>query len=112
MATQAQRLAVAKFRSEKCDRIAADVPKGKREVYRTAAKELQISLASLIQNGVEEYIQNHAGEVVAVKPENQLSAADKKLLENFNSLSPKRQKVLRDIISELVDTKEGEEKPL
>ena len=95
MATsKSQMLAVAKFRAEKCDRIAADVPKGKREVYNAAAKELNLSLAKLIQAGVEEYIANHAGEVVTVKPENQLSAEERRLLDEFNQLPGDAQKHL------------------
>ena len=44
------------------DKIAINVPKGKRDVYRRAAAELGLSLSILIQNGVEEFILKQADE--------------------------------------------------
>ena len=110
MASQAQRLAVAKFRAEKCDRIAADVPKGKREIYKTAANDMGLSLALLIQNGVEEFIKNHAGEKVTleVKPES-ISAADRRLLDEFNQLPADVQKKTLALIRAINESKEGGE---
>ena len=41
------------------ERLAIEVPKGKRDEYKAAAQELGLSLSRLVQNGVEEYIRNH-----------------------------------------------------
>lgn len=57
--SKAQILANLKYRAKTYDRISIDVKKGKREEYKQAAKERGISLALIIQKGVEEYIRNH-----------------------------------------------------
>ena len=44
------------------DRLVIEIPKGKKDDYRQIAGEFGISLARLIQLGVEEYAKNHAGE--------------------------------------------------
>ena len=61
--SKAQRLAIRIYQQEKCDRLTADVPKGKRDAYKHIAAELGLSLSKLIQNAVEEYACNHAGDV-------------------------------------------------
>lgn len=95
------------YKNVNYDRLAIWVKKGSRDSYKQSAAKFGLSLAMLVQHGVEEYITNHSGESFTKpeKPES-LSAADKKLVENFNALSPKSQKALREIISELV-TKGG-----
>ena len=50
------------YREKKYERLAVEIPKGKRDIYKVAAQELGLSLSRLVQNGVEEYIQNHTGE--------------------------------------------------
>ena len=107
MVTKAQRMAVAKFRAEKCDRIAADVPKGKREEYRAAAKELGLSLAKLIQYGVEEYIQNHGGEVIQKPEAEKLTAEERRLLAAFAKLPKNAQINLIKTLEALSPKKEG-----
>ena len=108
--SQAQRMAVAKYRQEKRDQLAVDVPKGKREEYKAKAARLGLSLSMLIQHSVEGYGANHGGgEVIQPTTENQLSAEQRKFLNEFSRLSPKSQKALREIISELVDKKGGGE---
>ena len=101
--SRAQNLAVLKYRAKVYDRVSIDVPKGKRDAYNLAAKELKLSLAMLIQNGVEEFIKNHAGEKVTldVKPENQLSAADKKLIEAFGKCPEHVKPTLKKLIEQL-----------
>lgn len=71
------------------DRLAIWIKKGRREEYKTNAAEFGLSLASLIQAGVEEYIQNHGGEVTpAPVVEVKLPADQRRLVEEFNQLPP------------------------
>ena len=98
------------YKKANYDQILFRVRKGKREEYQQAAESLGLSFWAFLQKGVEEYISNHANEkiqLVTEKPES-LSAADRRLVEEFKSLSPKNQKALREIISELVDKKGGD----
>ena len=100
----AQKLAKAKYQHEKRTLIATDVSKEKGEFYRATAMELGISLSKLVQIGVEEFIQNHAGENFSVTTQSQeqrLSAADKKLIEEFNRLPAETQKALIKLIQSI-----------
>lgn len=97
MVSEARRLSIKNYRQEKRDQIAVDVPKGKREEYKQKAAKLGLSLSMLIQYGVEsygeEYISNHAGEVMTPQPKPEpLSAADKQLVEEFARLPADAQK--------------------
>lgn len=114
----ARRLANEKYLKEKCDRIGVDVPKGKRDAYKLIAAELDISLASLIQVGVEEYARTHAGEKFVVPaevtaksvPEKKLTAAERKLVETFARLPEKtRAKFtgLLENVADLIDSNGG-----
>ena len=113
--SDAQRLAVKIYRSEKRDQISVDVPKGKRDAYKQIAAELNISLASLIQVGVEEYARTHAGEDFSAanqvaagvstdeKPGETLSREEKKLLEDFRQMPANLQKHVRGLIQAIND---------
>ena len=106
-------MSTAEYKKANYDQILFRVKKGKREEYQQAAESFGIGFWALLQAGVEEYIANHGGEEfntasIGAKETEKLSAADKKLVENFNALSPKSQKALREIISELVDKKGGD----
>ena len=57
-------------RKDKWERLAVEIPKGKRDIYKMAARELGLSLSKLIQNGVEEYIKNHGVEFIAAAEDN------------------------------------------
>ena len=57
-------------RKDKWERLAVEIPKGKRDIYKMAARELGLSLSKLIQNGVEEYIKNHGAEFIAAAEDN------------------------------------------
>ena len=108
--SNAQKLAKAKYQHEKRALVASEVSKEKCDEYKAAAAELGISLASLVRIGVEEFIERHGGgSLPAASKEERLSTADKRLVEDFKALSPKSQKALRDIISELVATKGGDD---
>ena len=86
MTTQAQRLAKAKYQQEKRSLVAAEVSKVKGEEYRAAAKELGLSLARLIQCGVEESIANHGGEVIQKPEAEKLTTEERRLLMAFAKL--------------------------
>ena len=113
--SRAKRISIAAYQQEKCDRLIADVPKGKREVYKRIAAELNLSLASLIQVGVEEYARAHAGEdwtanqLTATsmstdeKPGETLSREEKKLLEDFRQMPANLQKHVRGLIQAIND---------
>ena len=106
--SESQKLSIAKYRQEKRDRISTDVPKGKREVYNVAAKDLGLSLSMLIQNGVEEYIRNHAGESLLDKQQDKksLSPADEKLLAEFSKLPVDARKYLLEL-AKIINQKGG-----
>lgn len=57
---------------------------------------------------IESYVTNHTGEVVTVKPENQLSAEERKLIDEFNQLPTDAQKSLMKFLK-AVNTKGGGE---
>ena len=116
--SDAQRLAVKIYRSEKRDQIAVDVPKGKREVYKRIAAKLGKSLAQLIQDSVEEFSRAHAGEdwtanqlaagvsmagaSTVEKPGETLSREEKKLLEEFRQMPVNSQKHVRGLIRAII----------
>lgn len=87
------------------DRLAIWVKKGVRDEYKQAAAELGISLAGLVQNGVEEFIERHGGEVIArpasLKEEQTLTAADKRLVEEFNQLPDEVKSTVRKLIQQI-----------
>ena len=117
MATATQILANANYRAKAYDRISIDVKKGKRDTYNAAAKDLDLSLAMLIQLGTEEFIQNHAGEKFSVPakeaasvPEKKLNASERRLVEAFARLPEKtRAKFvgLLENVADLVDDNGG-----
>lgn len=121
--SNAKRISIANYQQEKCDRITADIPKGKRAAYKQIAAELNLSLALLIQHGVEEYAQNHAGENFASMmknfatksatestPEKKLTAKERQLVETFARLPEKTQAKftgLLENVAGLVDAKDN-----
>ena len=96
--TEAQKRALMKYKTEKVERLGVDIPKGKRAVYIKKAKELGISLAQLVQVGVEEFSRTHTGEFSfePASPSKTWEAA--LLVENFQKLP----KPLRVHVSEIV----------
>ena len=119
MATATQILANANYRAKAYDRISIDVKKGKRDAYNAAAKDLDLSLAMLIQLGTEEFIRNHAGEKISLpaettaksEPEKKLTASERRLVEMFARLPEKtRTKFagLLENVADLVDVKGGD----
>ena len=84
------------------DKIAINVPKGKRDVYRRAAAELGLSLSVLIQKGVEEFISNNVDEdfVAKIKAEEKLSKEKQKLIAAFDKLPKDSQKIIRKLVED------------
>ncbi len=68
------------------------------------AAELGISLSGLIQNAVEEYIQNHADELVDIErsviAEESFTEAELRLSENFSKLPKRVQQKFAGLIQE------------
>ena len=83
------------------DKIAINVPKGKRDVYRRAAAERGLSLSSLIQMGVEEFILKQVDEefIAKLKDQERLSKEKQKLVAAFDTLP----KDSRQVVLELVE---------
>ena len=121
MATATQILANANYRAKAYDRISIDVKKGKRDTYNAAAKDLDLSLAMLIQLGTEEFIRNHAGEKFSVPvtgtasvPEKKWTASERRLVETFGRLPEKTRAKFAGLLddyaklAELVDGKDGD----
>lgn len=105
--SEAQRLAITKYRSEKRDQISVDVPKGKRDAYKRIAAELNLSLSMLIQNGVEGYATNHAGEVITPTPApvpvgDKLTSEQRRLLATADNLPHDARKQLVKFLESLV----------
>lgn len=93
-----------KYRTTNYDLIAIEVRKGKRDAYKMVAAELGISLSGLIQNAVEEYIQNHADELVDIErsviAEESFTEAELRLSENFSKLPKRVQQKFAGLIQE------------
>lgn len=108
--SNAQKIAKAKYQQSSRTLIAADVSKSKGEFYRQSAKDLDLSLSMLIQNGVEEYISRHAGETFADKQQTRksLSSAEEKLLADFARLPPDAQKSLMQFLRTLNRQADGQ----
>lgn len=103
--SEAKRLAIAKYRQEKRDQLAVDVPKGKRDEFKAKAAALGISLAQLIQRAVETYggELNHTQPAQIVDELPKLTGDEKHLVDAFNNLSPKAQKALLKFLDALQD---------
>lgn len=107
MATATQILANANYRAKAYDVISTSVKKGKRDEYNAAAKKLKLSLAQLIQNGVEEYIRNHAGEVVVPatwQEAETISAEERRLIQAFANLPDNVKPTIKKLVEQLAQS--------
>ena len=97
MVSSAKRTAIKIYQQEKCDRLTADVPKGKREQYRAKAASLGISLAALIQTSIESY-GVPAGEIPAgistTAPAEKITAEQRRLIDATDDLTPNERRAL------------------
>ena len=85
----AQKLAKEKYRQEKRDLLAVEIPKGKRDEYKAKAAELGLSLSMLIQHSVESYGESSAGNVPA---SSELTTEQKIFVDEFSKLPADVQK--------------------
>ena len=93
------------------DRLAIWIKKGSRDNYKQSAAKFGISLAMLVQNGVEEYIRNHGGEVVvptARQETETISAEERRLIQAFGNCPDNMKPTLRKLIDQLAQTKGGD----
>ena len=92
--SQAQKMAVRKYRRNNYETVSFEVRKGIREEYKQAATRAGLSLAEFFKQAAESYIANHAGEEFKTTQDTQprLSASEKELLEVFNRLPDDAQK--------------------
>lgn len=74
------------YKKENYDQILVRVKKGKKEEYKQAADDFGLGQMELFRIAVEEYIQNHGGEVMKPEKPESISAADKRLIDEFNRL--------------------------
>ena len=105
--SQARRLSIAKYRQEKRDQLAVDVPKGKRDEYKQKATKLGLSLSMLVQYSVESYGANHGGEVIQKPEAEKLTAEERRLLAAFAKLPKNAQINLIKTLEALSPKKEG-----
>ena len=87
------------------DQVAFRVKKGKREEYKSAAQDFGVSLSELLKTAVETYIADRSLHDLPVKPapifkpeSQELSAEERRLLDEFNKLSPDVQKSIAKMI--------------
>lgn len=103
--TNAQKLASRKYRANNYETISFEVRKGIRDEYKAAAEKSDLSLAAFFKAAAEEFIERHGGEVIAhpvsSKEEQTLTAADKRLVEEFNQLPDDIRSTVRKLIQQI-----------
>lgn len=98
----AKRIGIKKYQQEKCDRITADIPKGKRDAYKLIAAELNLSLSQLIQRSVESYAsENFHVQTITTQPTEKISPTQRRLLDAVEKLPADAQKSLLKFIESL-----------
>ena len=100
------------YKENNYDRMAIWVKKGRRENYKQSAAELGLSLATLVQKGVEEFIANHAGEEFPPRrlpesPPEKFTPEQRRLVEEFNQLPAETQKALVKLMRTINESKGG-----
>ena len=114
--TEAQKRARKKYESKAYDQISFKVAKGKRDEYQQAANRLNLGQAALFRLAAEEFITRYIGgenlSVVETKPlaivdnkqdKQNLSAEQKRLVDNFNQLPVETQKAISKLVKTLVN---------
>lgn len=109
--TKAQKLATQKYRAKAYDTIGFDVPKGKREEFKTIAAERGLSLARFLLLAAESYAGFESVESIKPasmnkQPTEKLSAQEKTLLDEFNRLPVDAQKALLKFLKTLNERQE------
>ena len=89
--TKAQKLATQKYRAKTYDTIGFDVPKGKREEFKTIAAERGLSLARFLLLAAESYaglqsVESFKPASMTKQPTEKLTSQERTLLDEFNRL--------------------------
>ena len=105
--SSAKRVSIAKYQQEKCDRVTADIPKGKREAYKMIAAEKGLSLSQLIQNSVESFAGLVPEKFTTECPPEKFTPEQRRLVEEFNQLSVDAQKYLIKTLKAINQSKGG-----
>ena len=106
-------LANKRYRAKTYDTIGFDVKKGKRDEYKAAAAELGLSLAALLTNAADEFIQRHAGQnfsvqTITAQPTEKISPTQRRLLDAVEKLPADAQKSLLKFLESLNKANEAE----
>jgi len=108
--TDGEKISRQKYESKAYDQILIKVKKGKREEYRQSAELIGLGQMEMIRRAIEEFIANHAGEKLpAAKPEEKLTADEKKLVEEFCRLPVDAQKYLLKFVRAINCSKDDAE---
>lgn len=100
--TNAQKLASRKYRANNYETISFEVRKGIRDEYKAAAEKSDLSLAGFFKAAAEEFIERHGSSLPASSKEEQtLTAADKRLVEEFNQLPDDIKPTVRKLIQQI-----------
>ena len=110
-------MSTAEYRKEKYDNVSFKIPKGKREEYKQAADDFGIAQSEMFRLAVDTFIAEKSLQDLPVravmlarqpvKPENQLSAEERKLIDEFNQLPTDAQKYLLKFVKAVNQTKGG-----
>jgi len=104
--SRAQSLASQRYRKKTYEQIFFDVKKGIKAEYKAAAAELGLSLAALLTNAADEFIQRHTGEdfhvqTITTQPTEKISANQRRLLDAVEKLPADAQKSLLKFLESL-----------
>ncbi|MBR0102381.1 MAG: hypothetical protein IJQ01_02645 [Selenomonadaceae bacterium] len=105
--SQAQKLAVRKYRRNNYETVSFEVRKGIREEYKQAAERLGLSLAEFFKQAAESYGANHGGEIIHKPEAEKLTAEERRLLAAFAKLPKNAQTNLIKTLEALSPKKEG-----
>lgn len=91
------------YKEKNYDRLAIWVKKGTRDEYKAAASEQGISLAALVQLGVEEYISNHTGGefLPPTTTAETLTTEEKRLLAAFAKCPDNMRPTLKKLVEQV-----------
>lgn len=99
--SKAQKLAVKKYREKTYDTIGFDVPKGKREEFKDKAAKLGLSLAKFLFVAAETYGEGIAADSFTKPEKPELSADERRLLDEFNQLPSDTRKALVKLVKSI-----------
>ena len=91
------------YKKTNYDQVAIRVKKGKREEYQQAAENFGLGYGEMIRLAVEKFIADRSDEPFTkpVKPENQLSTEERKLIDAFNQYTQEGRKAIVKLVETL-----------